>query len=132
MIMEDKSVKVNCSFCGKEIECPENMLDIEKHSCFECFEKIGEKMSEEEINRVHVDIPGDKADEIAEDYMINNIMDLAFPRFWKDEKENLKDMSRKDAVFYAFGSGARTMIDIMKRMDEEDQSKAYNKKTGRN
>ncbi|MEK6887833.1 MAG: hypothetical protein AABX14_02695, partial [Candidatus Aenigmatarchaeota archaeon] len=119
--MEDKSVKVNCSFCGKEIECPENMLNAEKHACYECFEKImekkgGEKMTEEEIERIHVDIPRDKADEIADNYMINSVVDEAFPRFWKDKKDSLKDMPRRDAVYYAFGSGATAMLGLVKQI----------------
>jgi len=122
--MENKSVKVNCSFCGKEIECPENMLNAEKHSCYECFGKLmekksGEEMTEEDIERIHVDIPRDKADEIADNYMISSVMDDAFPRFWKDEKERLKDMPRKDAVAYAFGSGANTMLGLVKQMEEK-------------
>jgi len=122
--MDKGSVKINCSFCGKEIECPENMLNTEKHACFECFEKImekkeGEKMTEEDIEKIHVDIPRDKADEIADNYMIESVMSEAFPRFWKDEKEKLKDMPRRDAVYYAFGSGAKTMLDLVKQMEEE-------------
>jgi len=131
--MENKSVKVNCSFCGKEIECPENMLDTKKHACYQCFEEImekkdTEKMTEEEIERIHVDIPRDKADEIADNYMINSVVDEAFPRFWKDEKERLKDMPRRDAVYYAFGSGATAMLGLVKQMEEEAERREKSKK----
>ncbi|MFA4820496.1 MAG: hypothetical protein WC613_06090 [Candidatus Aenigmatarchaeota archaeon] len=132
-MMENKSVKVNCSFCGKEIECPENMLDTKKHACYQCFEEImekkdTEKMTEEEIERIHVDIPRDKADEIADNYMINSVVDEAFPRFWKDEKERLKDMPRRDAVYYAFGSGATAMLGLVKQMEEEAERREKSKK----
>lgn len=132
--MDKGSVKVNCSFCGKAIECPENMLNAEKHACYKCFEGIlkgGEKMTEEEIERVHVDIPRDKADEIADNYMINSVVDGAFPRFWKDEKERLKDMPRRDAIYYAFGSGATAMLGLVKQMEEEAERREKSKNNER-
>ena len=113
-----KSVKLNCDFCGKEIECPEDMLNAEKHSCFECFDKHAEKMTQEDVMKLHVDIPRDKFDTITDTYMISTVME-AFSEFWKDKKEDIKAMSRRDAIFYAFGSGATTMLDLVKHMDEE-------------
>lgn len=124
---EKKSVRVNCSFCGKEIECPEDMLGAKKHACFECFEKLQENLPEEEIENMHVDIPRDKMDEISDNYMINTIMDVTFQRFWKEEKDRLKDMSRKDAVAYAFGSGASSMLGLIKQMDEETERREKSK-----
>ena len=56
-----KSVKVSCSFCGSEMECPENMLqESEKHMCFECFQNTDEKDMPSEISKVHIDIPKEK------------------------------------------------------------------------
>jgi len=40
--MKPKILKVNCSFCGIEIECPEEMKDMEKHLCFNCFQNLSE------------------------------------------------------------------------------------------
>ena len=59
--------------------------------------------------------------------MISSVMDDAFPRFWKDEKERLKDMPRKDAVAYAFGSGANTMLGLVKQMEEKAERRAKTK-----
>lgn len=123
MIMEDKSVKVSCSFCGKEIECPEDMLDSEKHACFECFEKLQDELPEEEINRMHVDIPRDKIDIIAAEFLVSKLMDEVFPGFWKEGKDELKDMPRRDAVANSFIAGAKAMFDITLKMEKEENEK---------
>ena len=58
-----KSIKVKCSFCKKEIECPENMLHSKKHMCYDCFQNAGEIAKGENLGQVHVDIPMEKMDE---------------------------------------------------------------------
>ncbi|MBI2558970.1 hypothetical protein HYW20_06635 [Candidatus Woesearchaeota archaeon] len=56
-----ESVKVNCTFCGKEIECPKDMLQkSKKHMCYDCFQNAGELAKEEDLGEVHVDIPMDE------------------------------------------------------------------------
>lgn len=63
-----KSVKVNCSFCGKEIECPEDMLEkSKKHMCYECFQNAGELAKGEDLGEVHVDIPMDEIEDEKQD-----------------------------------------------------------------
>jgi hypothetical protein len=111
--MKEESVKINCSFCNKEIECPKEMLNSKKHACYECFEKLQDELPDEEIQNMHVDIPMDKMDDIAAKVFIEKIMDGVFPEFWKEAKDELKDMSRKDAVIYAFIAGAKSMFDEM-------------------
>ncbi len=44
-----KLVKCKCSYCGEEMECPESMLDADKHVCRFCLEVMTDRMSEEEI-----------------------------------------------------------------------------------
>lgn len=63
--MKERTVKVNCSFCGKEIECPENMKNSEKHACFDCFQKISRNpRKRKKIGKVHVAIPKDRVSEM--------------------------------------------------------------------
>lgn len=61
----ERILKVNCSYCGKEIECHEDMIKAEKHMCFSCFKKLGNEIKPEDIgsNKVHVDIPIEKLKE---------------------------------------------------------------------
>ncbi len=119
--MEQKIVKVNCSFCGKEIESPENMLSAEKHSCFECFEKLEGKLSEEEILKIHVDIPKEKMGGVMASALSMQLLEEAFPQLWSDMKEDLKEMSRKEGAQKMFLIGASLMAEkIMREIEEED------------
>ena len=70
--MEEKSIKVNCSFCGKGIECPENMMQSKKHMCYTCFQNAGELSKGEDLGQVHVDIPMDKMDELIPENLTNS------------------------------------------------------------
>jgi len=56
MSEDTKIIKVNCNWCSKEIECPENML-TKKHMCYECFKKLGKEIKLKKAERVHIDIP---------------------------------------------------------------------------
>jgi hypothetical protein len=119
--MEDKpkSVKVNCSFCSKEIECPENMLNAEKHSCFECFQELSKKENVD-IRKVHVDVPMDKFTEFVPETMTSSIVAEAFPEMWKERKEELKELSKKGLAEEMFGAGAYVAIkSFMQAMEEE-------------
>src|SRR3989338_3691062 len=90
-----KSVKVDCSFCGKEITCPEKMLKTSnKHMCYECF--ITHEPTEEEIKKVHVDIPIDKMSEVTASSMADRMVAEILPDLWSERKNDLKEMSKKD------------------------------------
>jgi len=121
--MEQKSVKVNCSFCGAEIECPEHMLkDAEKHMCFECFQDSAHKLKNEEIEKVHIDIPKDKIDEVMPKFLLNQIMHGVFPDVWSERKNELKELSKKDLAKEMFAEGVRSALDFMREMDEQFES----------
>ena len=125
MADDKKSVKVNCSFCAKEIECPENMLDSKKHMCYDCFQNVDELAKGEDLGKVHVDLPLDKMDEIFPENMTNSLVEEAFPDVWSERKEELKDLSKKDLAKEMFGIGAyiaiRQMLDSMKETDEDEK-----------
>jgi hypothetical protein len=101
-------IKVKCDCCGKDIECPEEMLKTsKKHLCYTCFQdpKSFKNFKQDELKNVHVDIPLEKfADEIADNFatmMVNE----AFPKIWSDKKEDLKELSKKDLSKEMFGAG---------------------------
>jgi len=118
--MEHKITKVNCSFCGKEIECPEDMMNAKKHSCFECFDKLKEHWSDKEIGKIHVDMPMDKVHESIPETMTNSLVKEAFPNIWKERKQELKGMSKKELAEEMFGAGAYIAIDNMMHAFEHD------------
>ncbi len=127
---ETKPVKLNCDFCKKEIECPPDMLDAKKHSCYECFRDLqdNEKLTEEEIENIHVDA---STDEIMEDAMMS-IAKETFDKIWKKERDNIKSMSKHEAAEAMFASGAYVMFkqvtDLMEEAAEEaDKKKAKEK-----
>jgi len=121
--MKPKLLKVNCSFCGIEIECPEEMKDIKKHACFRCFQNLGEHPPEK-LEKIHVDIPSDEMDEVMLNALMACIMKEFFPKFWKGEKTRLKKMRKKEIVEESFAAGAVTafhaMKEIGKNLDDDD------------
>jgi len=126
-MMEDlgKSVKVNCDFCDKQIECPESMLEnSKKHMCYECF--ITFEPSEHELTDVHVDIPTNKLAETIASKAADSMVEEIFPGLWNDKKEGLKEMSKRDLATEMFGVGVylgiKTFMENMKRNDEKDSA----------
>lgn len=121
---KSKSVKVNCSFCGKEIECPEEMLEkSKKHMCYECFNTI--EPPDEEIKDVHVDIPVDKLPETMASGMADRMVEEVFPGLWSERKNELKEMSKKDLAVEMFGAGVylgvKAFMESMKKIEEDEQ-----------
>lgn len=102
----EETVKVNCSYCGKEIECPKNMLDkVEKHACLDCFKNLDKKQSNNMGAKVHVDIPLDEAlGSIASEFANKQTKEV-FPEIWADHKEEMKNMSKKELAEKMFDEG---------------------------
>lgn len=120
---KEKKIKVNCSFCGNEIECPESMLEkSKKHMCYECF--MTKEPSDEEIKDVHVDIPTDKIPEVTASGMADKLVEEVFPELWSERKGELKEMSKKDLAEEMFGAGVylgvKTFIEAMKEIEEDE------------
>lgn len=55
--MGEKIFKVNCHWCKKEIECPENMMSADNHICFDCFSKHGARFGDLKPGKLHIDFP---------------------------------------------------------------------------
>lgn len=102
----EETVKVNCSYCGKEIECPKNMLDkVEKHACLDCFKSLDKKQSNNTSAKVHVDIPLDEAIENIAGEFANKQTKEVFPKIWADHKDEMKSMSKKELAEKMFDEG---------------------------
>ena len=122
-----ESVKVNCSFCGKEIECPKDMLQkSKKHMCYDCFQNAGELAKGEDLGKVHVDIPMDKMYELIPENLTNSLVKEVFPDVWKERKEELKAMSKRDLAEEMFGAGVyialQQMLATMKKAEEDEKN----------
>jgi hypothetical protein len=122
---DTESVKVNCTFCGKEIECPKDMLQkSKKHMCYDCFQNAGELAKGEDLGEVHIDMP---MDELIPENLTNFLVEEAFPDVWKERKEEFKAMSKRDLAEEMFGAGAyiaiQQMLSTMKQIDNVEDEK---------
>ncbi len=117
--MKPKLIKVNCSFCGNEIECPEDMMDSERHACFKCFQKLKRKdFNGVDFSKVHVDIPKDKLDKVMPDIMMRSLMENVFPMIWKECKVDIKEMSKREIAESMFAAGASAILDTMMNVEK--------------
>lgn len=110
-----ESKKINCSFCDKEIECPEDMMKYDKHACYSCFKKIGKEIPEDGLGNVHVDMPPEEMDP---EEVVAMLGAHAFQDFWKETKDELKSMSKKEAVETSFMNGCRFIFEFMRQSKE--------------
>ncbi len=94
--MDENSVKVDCDFCGREIECPAHMLATAKsHMCHTCFQDRVENGSSEELKDVHIDYPTEDFIEETANRMVNRMIDEVFPKVWSERKMSSKNCQRK-------------------------------------
>jgi hypothetical protein len=108
-IVEKNIIKVACSFCGKEIDCPESMNEpMRKHMCFECFQK-GDDLPEN-FHKMHIEIPSNKTAEILPQIIANQLIEILFQQLWNDLKQELKPLSKKELAERMFGEGAYAAI----------------------
>ena len=101
---DEETVKVNCSYCCKEIECPIGLLDkVEKHACVDCFENLPK--DKDNLTKVHVDIPmNDVMDDIADEFVKKQIKELV-PEIWAKHKDEMKEMSKRELAEKMFDEG---------------------------
>ncbi|MBN2423163.1 hypothetical protein JXB41_08120 [Candidatus Woesearchaeota archaeon] len=99
---DKKLIKVNCSFCNREMNCPENMIDSQKHVCSECFLNPTILKQVEGLSKVHIDAELDSFHEL----IVNSMVEEVFPKLWKDRKKELKELSKKELAEEMFGCGA--------------------------
>ena len=94
--------------------------------CYECFQNAGELAKGEDLGEVHVDIPMDKMDELIPENLTNSLVEEAFPDVWKERKEELKAMSKRDLAEEMFGTGVyiaiQQMLATMKKAEEDENN----------
>ncbi len=119
-----KSVKVNCDFCNKEMECPESMLNAKKQMCFECFNN--QNYPNEELKNVHVDMPTNEIHDKVCSEMADKMIDNVFPKMWQNKKDNLKEMSKKDLAEEMFGAGVylgvKTFLETLNQAEKDEKN----------
>ena len=122
--MDENSVKVNCDFCTKEMECPKEMLEkSKKHMCHICFEKRIEKGSGEDLKDVHVDYPADSLIEETANRMVHDMVEDVFPKMWSNEKNKLKEMTKKELAYELFERGAYITLSTVLKLQHEQGMK---------
>ena len=119
---DQKIVNVKCDFCGRDMECPEEMLKTsKKHMCSTCF-KNPDNLKGEDIGKVHIDMPMDEVDSIMAGRMAEEFSEKAFPMMWSSEKKELRRLSKKEMSKEVFEAGVyvgiQFMFDHMKKMEE--------------
>lgn len=104
---ESEAVKVNCDFCGTEMECPPHMLKS-KQMCHKCFHKRTEEGGDENgpLENVHVDMPKDEIPAHVARNITDSLVEDIFPVMWQERKDELKEMSKKELAYEMFGTGA--------------------------
>jgi|YNPBryantNP2012_1023418.scaffolds.fasta_scaffold03956_7 hypothetical protein len=120
-------VKVKCDWCGKEIECPEEMMKTsKKYMCSECFrdpENV-KSMKKTGIGNIYIDADlEDMLDFTAED-LARGMVEELFPEVWHDKKNELRDLSKKELSQEMFGLGAflgiRYFMDSINIINKEE------------
>ncbi len=119
--MSENLTKVNCDFCGKEIECPKDMLEkVKKHMCYECFQDR-EENSDEELKDVHVDFPTNELINDSADRMVSEMVDSVFQNVWAERKEEMRDLSKKELAYEMFGAGAYIALSNFMQLIHQQQ-----------
>jgi hypothetical protein len=114
----NKIIKVQCSFCGKDMECPEDMLATSKrHMCYECFQK-SDTITDKDLKNIHVDIPMDEFSDVIAENFAEDMIDEVFPKLWPEKKRDFKELSKKDLSREMFGAGVylgiQAFMDLMR------------------
>lgn len=112
----EKLLKVNCSFCNKEMECPEDMMNAKYHACFECFQEREEELSKLDEGKLHVDMPMDEA---FFEGMVSTLVEENFPEVWTRAKKDVKEMSKKEVAGNMFVAGILVALKTVLGPDKE-------------
>ncbi|MBI5046427.1 hypothetical protein HZC07_01720 [Candidatus Micrarchaeota archaeon] len=114
--------KLPCSSCKKEITCPEHMMTAERYLCYDCFKQTKSQLSEDQLQKTYVDVPANNPE--AFQGFIEGMVGDAFIDIWSKEKDNLKELSKKELAQALFFEGAFFMFNFMQAMSEEARKEA--------
>ena len=124
-----KIVKVNCDFCGKDMECPEEMLKTSKrHMCYLCFQnsKNIKNIKEEGLDKIHIDVPMDELSDTVAGNFADAMVDEVFHDVWSEKKRDLRELSKKELSKEMFGAGVymgiQAFLDSMRDMEKNEES----------
>ncbi len=119
-----KMLKVNCSFCGKEIECPEDMSKTsEKHLCYECFKRKAKGLDFSELSegKIHIDIPLEKelelrkeAEEYSKEMLFSTFKKEIFEKEWHENKQKYKELSKEELALEMYELGLDSFFEFAK------------------
>ncbi|HMA83970.1 MAG TPA: hypothetical protein VKP59_07065 [Candidatus Thermoplasmatota archaeon] len=119
--LNQKMVNVTCDFCGREMECPEELLETsKKHMCSICFKNI-DSFKDQDIGEVHVDMNNDEIDEIVAENIANELTKQAFSLMWSKEKNRLRKMSKKEMSKEVFAAGIYMGIQALFESVKKDE-----------
>ena len=127
--MTEKTVKVKCNFCSKEMECPEDTVkNVEKYACFECFKKKEDEfsgMSEEELGKIYVDFPPEELNQRMAEDLADELVEQEFTEIWSDLKDDFKESSKKELAEEMFWQGAcmaaGTLMETLRKKSEGEE-----------
>lgn len=123
-----KIINVKCDFCGKDMECPEDMLKTsDGHMCYTCYQnpenmKNGKNKG---FKNIHIDMPMvDFTDTIAGNFA-DTMVEEVFKDIWSEKKMDLNDMSKKELSKEMFGAGVylgiQAFIDSMNDIEKNKE-----------
>ncbi len=119
--MGENKTKEKCSFCGCEVFCEHEATGAQKHSCFACFEKLIKNPGDEDLSKVHVEIPPEKMDEVMPRMLISSLINEAFPELWSKIEPELKDKSSREIAERMFSEGILTAFDTIITIGQESE-----------
>ena len=114
--MAEKIFKVNCSWCKKEIECPENMLGADKHICFDCFSKHENELKDLNLGKLHIDFPRKEFEKRLPEIMAQALVEEAFPKIWGENRLQFGQLSKKELSRHMFAAGVMAMAETFREM----------------
>jgi uncharacterized protein (DUF2252 family) len=120
-----KMINVTCDFCGKEMECPEELLEkSEKHMCSTCFQNI-DSFRDQDLGEVHIDMSRDEIDEIVAGNIADDLTKQAFSLMWSKEKNRLRKLSKKEMSKEVFATGVYMGVQaLFESMKKDEDIKA--------
>ena len=97
-----------------------------KHLCYTCFQdpKSTKDFTDDELKNVHVDIPAEKLVDDVADNLATMMINEVFPKVWSKNKEDFRELSKKDLSREMFGAGVYLGIQaFMDSMQETEKKK---------
>ena len=120
-----KTSKIPCTTCRQEFEIPEGKIpkNLEETAiiCPYCM-RLGMKGVHPDDLEEQMKL---KRDEITADMLCDRTTEAftehEFPQFWKTQKEDLKEPSKKELARKAFSTGANALLWYLMRTQKNDR-----------